>query len=168
MNAWDSAASSASSKSLRQPLIDENNRDRPSSRRDRSARPLTVGDCGPPAASNIYEEIMHGEGAGLKLIYSAQTEDDFERAMAEERERDILATTENIKKVNQVFSEVAQLVSAQQQDVDTIESQVGMSSTRLDLLCLIHVISIVRFLMLLKGQKMETNSSKKLLVVKSH
>jgi len=58
----------------------------------------------------------------LPLFRPAQEE--FESHMAQERERDIERTATNVRLVNEVFNELGQLVTTQQADVDTIESQV--------------------------------------------
>jgi hypothetical protein len=74
--------------------------------------------------SNVSDEIFYGSGRGLKLVYNAKTEEDFQRSLLEERERDIVQTTESIRKVNEVFAELGGLVQSQQHNIDDIENQV--------------------------------------------
>jgi hypothetical protein len=83
-----------------------------------------------PKSSNVSDEIAYGSGVGLRQIYAAHNEEDFERSMAEEREAEILRTAENIRKVNEVFSEVATLVAGQQDSVNDIENQVSSAAEK--------------------------------------
>ena len=142
MSAWDSAATSGSTKQsggsggdLKQPLLggDQGAQNpRPPAnggliapRGGRGGARRTA-DMTQEAPSVVTNEILHGEGKGLKLMYSANTEEEFASHMAEERERDILRTATNVRLVNEVFTDLGQLVTAQQANVDAIESQVDL------------------------------------------
>lgn len=76
--------------------------------------------------SNVSDEIFYGNGKGLKLSKNYKTEEDFQRSLLEERERDIIQTTESIRKVNEVFTELGGLVESQQVNIDDIENQVSL------------------------------------------
>mmetsp|Transcript_48473 Transcript_48473/g.62208 ORF Transcript_48473/g.62208 Transcript_48473/m.62208 type:complete len:178 (-) Transcript_48473:258-791(-) len=81
-------------------------------------------------SSIISDEIFYGNGKGLKLVYNVKNEEDFERELAEEREREIIQTTESLRKVHEVFAELGGLVQAQQTDIDVIENQVTEAHER--------------------------------------
>ena len=117
MSGWDAAAETMGPPSRR-------------GQRERGGglnQPLLDGE---PKASIANDEITHGSGKGLTLLYEATTEEDHERIMAEEREREIERTHEQVVLVNEVFNDLGQLVATQQADVDTIEHQVETAHER--------------------------------------
>lgn len=115
---WDTAAVSASSRadgSLRKPLLQgEKGNTAPKAERSRAGQ----------LSSTTDDAIAHGEGSGLRLMFAARTDSEFQAAMALEREGEILVTAQKIQQVNEVFREVNQLVADQQSAVDDIENQV--------------------------------------------
>ena len=64
------------------------------------------------------------------MTYVRGVSQDFERALAEEREREINATTEQISAVNEVFNELGQLVAQQQDFVDGVERNIDSAASR--------------------------------------
>ena len=71
-----------------------------------------------------------GDGGGdlgetLRMVYTAHNEEEFQREMEAEREREIIETANKVRMVNEVFAEVGNLVAEQQSDVDQIQTQVG-------------------------------------------
>lgn len=115
MSDWETAQHNAVRSGrggLRAPLLPDEPTSSSSSGNQRSVRGQTAsnqrqggggGGCsgcgGGEVSSYAADEIMHGEGNGLKLVYAAHTEEEWENQLAEERERDIIATTQNVQKV---------------------------------------------------------------------
>jgi hypothetical protein len=95
MSEWDAAA--RNNPGLKAPLLPS---DASRKQKPRGGR----GFEGPPTSSSITsDEVIHGQAKGLKLIYEAQTEEEWANQLAEERERDILSTSQNVRKVRTVF-----------------------------------------------------------------
>lgn len=65
------------------------------------------------------------ENDSMSLVYSAYTENDHYKYIAEERERDIIETAENVNKVNTIFKDLGKLVTEQQESVNDIENQIN-------------------------------------------
>mmetsp|Transcript_75670 Transcript_75670/g.152049 ORF Transcript_75670/g.152049 Transcript_75670/m.152049 type:complete len:192 (-) Transcript_75670:193-768(-) len=137
MSEWDTAHHQAASDrkshsgSLRTPLLPDEPSSSSGSRQGGNITKANQSRVDAHFLSSVTsDEISHGEGKGLKLMYAAHTEEEWETQLAEERERDIISTAQNVQQVNEIFQEVAQLVASQQEDVDAIESQVGSAVDR--------------------------------------
>jgi preprotein translocase subunit SecG len=65
------------------------------------------------------------DGTNIRLLYAAHNEEDFQREMEEEREREIIETANKVRMVNEVFTDVNNLVAEQQSGVDQISDHVS-------------------------------------------
>jgi t-SNARE complex subunit (syntaxin) len=61
----------------------------------------------------------------LNFVYKEYNDEDYYKAIIEEREKDIIETAENVNKINIIFSDLGKLVSEQQENVNDIENQIN-------------------------------------------
>ena len=65
----------------------------------------------------------------MELKEQYYNEDDFNKKLLEEREQDIISISNDINKVNTIFSDLGKSVVEQQENIDDIENNINNSKT---------------------------------------
>mmetsp|Transcript_3935 Transcript_3935/g.12082 ORF Transcript_3935/g.12082 Transcript_3935/m.12082 type:complete len:252 (-) Transcript_3935:251-1006(-) len=97
---------------------------------DAEAAATKFGGGGFDAAAEEAKETLEIEQPRRQLVLQEEEEKDYDEELAQMRQRDLDSLNTRLTTVNQIFTDIASLITTQQEEVDSIEAAVSNAHTR--------------------------------------